>query len=314
MRQLSPISFVSSFVLTVLLIAPASSAAANVPECTAGRAAAGLCVLPEASLGDGNVQLGAELSQGGGGGNSSSSNSNAGNQSGSPSGGTGAGSGSGSSATPAYAVPPGSVGTVDPEIVCDYDGGVVCQGFAIPDLDVNPVPGDAADDSDGSGPQLITLADIATFTPQSPVQYMQPDRWMVVGLPTNFYTDIAPHVVSGQLLGQPADVRFTPFAYAWNYGDGTAVTHPTPGGTWQALGLDEFDATPTSHVYEAEGTYTITLTVAYAAEYRYAGGPWTRIAGYLELPANELVAEATSEAVTVLVDRDCTRAPLGPGC
>lgn len=201
-----------------------------------------------------------------------------------------------------------------PEIVCDYDGGVVCQGFAIPDLDVNPVPGDTADDSDASGPQIITLADIATFTPQSPVQYMQPDRWMVVGLPTNFYTDIAPHVVSGQLLGQPADVRFTPFAYAWNYGDGTAVTHPTPGATWQTLGLNEFDPTPTSHIYEAEGTYKITLTVAYAAEYRYAGGPWTRIAGYLELPANELIAEATSDAVTVLVDRDCTRASRGPGC
>ncbi|HET8957642.1 MAG TPA: hypothetical protein VFM95_04225, partial [Microcella sp.] len=269
-------------------------------------------------LGRSDVSLGAEVSQGGGGGNSGSSIPNPGGQTSAPGGNpsnNGAGNGGGSSsAIPAYAVPPGSTGVVDPEIVCDYDGGVVCQGFAIPDLDVNPVPGDAADDIDAAGPQVITLADIATFTPQSPVQYMQPDRWMVVGLPTNFHTDIAPHVVSGQLLGQPADVRFTPFAYAWNYGDGTAVTHPTPGATWQALGLNEFDPTPTSHVYEAEGTYTITLTVAYAAEYRYAGGPWTRIAGYLELPANELVAEATSDAVTVLVDRDCTRAPLGPGC
>ncbi|BAU32034.1 PKD domain-containing protein [Microcella alkaliphila] len=270
----------------------------------------------DAEIDDGRVGITGQRSEGTPGQtspqNPGSPGSNAGNQSGAPAGSPG--SGSGSSATPAYAVPPGSVGTVDPEIVCDYDGGAVCQGFAIPDLDVNPVPGDAADDSDASGPQIITLADIANFTPQSPVQYMQPDRWMVVGLPTNFYTDIAPHVVGGQLLGQPADVRFTPFAYAWNYGDGTAITHSTPGGTWQALGLDEFDATPTSHVYEAEGTYTITLTVAYAAEYRYAGGPWTRIAGYLELPANELVAEATSDAVTVLVDRDCTRAPLGPGC
>lgn len=267
------------------------------------------------------VSLFGQSKSGQGGNTSGSSSSSPGGQTSAPGGGSGSGGetgtgngGGGPSATPAFAVPPGSTGVVDPEIVCDYDGGVVCQGFAIPDLDVNPVPGDEADDSDASGPQIITLADIATFTPQSPVQYMQPDRWMVVGLPTNFYTDIAPHVVSGQLLGQPAEVRFTPFAYAWNYGDGTAVTHPTPGATWQALGLNEFDPTPTSHVYEAEGTYTITLTVAYAAEYRYAGGPWTRIAGYLELPANELIAEATSDAVTVLVDRDCTRAPRGPGC
>lgn len=296
----------------LIVVGLATPASASQARCSADQLSFGLCPDVSADIGNGNVNLGAGLSQGGGGSGSGSGSTNTGGQSSVPSGNSG--NGGAPSATPAYAVPPGAVGVADPRIVCDYDGGAVCQGFAIPDLDVNPVPGDAADDSDASGSQVITLADIATFTPQSPVQYMEPDRWMVVGLPTNFYTDIAPHVVSGQLLGQPADVRFTPFAYAWNYGDGTAVTHATPGGTWQALGLDEFDPTPTSHVYEAEGTYTITLTVAYAAEYRYAGGPWTRIAGYLELPADELVAEATSDAVTVLVDRDCTRAPLGPGC
>lgn len=313
MRRL--VALLLTGVIAVALTLSAQSpqlAWAQGPGCTQAERISGQCPDISADITDGDVQLGGEVSQGGSGSGTGSSSSNPGGQNTAPSGSSG--NGGAPSATPAYAVPPGSVGIVDPEIVCDYDGGVVCQGFAIPDLDVNPVPGDAADDSDASGPQIITLADIATFTPQSPMQYMQPDRWMVVGLPTNFYTDIAPHVVSGQLLGQPADVRFTPFAYAWNYGDGTAVTHPTPGATWQSLGLNEFDPTPTSHIYEAEGTYTITLTVAYTAEYRYAGGPWTRIAGYLELPANELIAEATSDAVTVLVDRDCTRAPRGPGC
>lgn len=239
-----------------------------------------------------------------GSGNTASTGGWSGNGSGSS-----AGAGSTSASRPIYT-----------RAVCDYTGGNQCLGFSAPGLTVNPLPGNDADTGadastgDNSGPQIVTIADIATFTPQSPVQYMQPDRWMVVGLPTNFYTDITPHIVSGQLLGQPADVRFTPFAYLWAYGDGTAVTHTTPGGTWQALGLNEFDATPTSHVYTAEGTYTITLTVAYAAEYRYAGGAWTPIAGYLELPANELIAQAASDAVTVLVDRDCTRSPRGPGC
>lgn len=166
----------------------------------------------------------------------------------------------------------------------------------------------------GDSLTVVTISDIASFAPRAAVQFMQPDRWMVVGLPTNFYAQIDRHVVSGTLLGQPADVRFTPRAYSWSYGDGTTALSGTPGNTWQALGLAEFDPTATSHVYTVEGTYVIDLTVLYTAEYRWAGGAWTPIAGHVELPANPLVAEATSDAVTVLVDRDCTRAPVGPGC
>lgn len=166
----------------------------------------------------------------------------------------------------------------------------------------------------GDSLTVVTISDIASFAPRAAVQFMQPDRWMVVGLPTNFYAQIDRHVVSGTLLGQPADVRFTPRAYNWSYGDGTTALRGTPGNTWQALGLAEFDPTATSHVYTAEGTYVIDLTVLYTAEYRWAGGAWTPIAGHVELPANRLVAQATSDAVTVLVDRDCGRAPVGPGC
>jgi hypothetical protein len=102
-------------------------------------------------------------------------------------------------------------------------------------------------------------------------------------------------------------------AWQWNYGDGTAATLPTRGGTWAALGLREFDATPTSHIYQRAGSYTIRLSIVYRAEYRIAGGPFTPIAGTITLPANELHITA-SGAKTVLVDRDCTVAPRGPGC
>jgi len=77
---------------------------------------------------------------------------------------------------------------------------------------------------------------------------------MVVGLPTNFYARTGTHIVSGALLGSPADVRFTPVGYRWRYGDSSAARLTTPGATWQALGLREFDATPTSHTYRAAGT------------------------------------------------------------
>lgn len=159
----------------------------------------------------------------------------------------------------------------------------------------------------------VTLSDIAHFRPQAATQFMQPDGWMVVGLDTNFYALIDRHVVSGSLLGASADVRFTPVAYRWRYGDGSAARLTTKGAPWSAQGLSEFDPTATSHVYRASGTYVIDLDVEYTAEYRFAGGGWVPLSGTIVLPANRLVATA-GDAVTVLVDRHCAQPPAGPGC
>jgi hypothetical protein len=164
-----------------------------------------------------------------------------------------------------------------------------------------------------SGAPLVTIRDLAVFRPQPATQFMQPDGWMVVGLPTNVYAAIDRHVVSGTLLGLAADVRFTPVGYEWRYGDGASAWLPDKGASWRASGLSEFDATATSHVFRASGTYLIELDVEYTAEYRFAGGAWTGLRGVIVLAANDLAATA-GDAVTVLVDRDCTRTPRGPGC
>lgn len=159
----------------------------------------------------------------------------------------------------------------------------------------------------------ITLADIAHFRPVPGVDHMEPNGWMVVGLDTNFYATGGPQVVDGELLGFPASVRFTPIGWTWRYGDGASTTRGIPGGTWAALGVEEFDATPTSHIYRAAGTYFIDLDIRYRAEYRFAGLGWTAITGTITLPANRLVATA-GDAKTVLVNEECTRNPSGPGC
>jgi hypothetical protein len=159
----------------------------------------------------------------------------------------------------------------------------------------------------------ITLRDIASFRPTVGQDVMEPNGWMIVGLDTNFYSTAGVHVVNGTLLGQPASVRFTPVAWHWIYGDGSAATRSTHGGTWASQGITEFDPTPTSHIYREPGTYYIDLTIDFRAEYRFSGMPWTRIAGVLTLPANRLVATA-GDAKTVLVEHECTQNPSGPGC
>jgi len=157
----------------------------------------------------------------------------------------------------------------------------------------------------------LTLQDIAAFRPTAASHTMQPNGWAVRGLDANFLSSGASDVQGGTLLGQSAEVRFTPVRWRWNYGDGAQRSSRTPGEPWTAS--TEFDPTPTSHVYTANGTYTVTLTVDYAVEYRLAGGPWIPITGILSRVAPPLTVTIGS-AKTVLVERDCVSNPAGPGC
>ena len=162
-------------------------------------------------------------------------------------------------------------------------------------------------------PTTVTLSDVAAFRPDVGTNAMQPNGWAVVGLDTNFLSRGGADVVAGTLLGGPAEVRFTPVAWTWSYGDGATRRATTAGGLWGELGIPEFDATPTSHVYAAKGNYTITLTIDYVAEYRLGSGAWVPIAGVLSLPSNPLTITVGS-AKTVLVEDDCRVNPSGPGC
>ncbi|GAB3132876.1 PKD domain-containing protein [Marisediminicola antarctica] len=181
--------------------------------------------------------------------------------------------------------------------ICDPTGRVCRDQFTV----TGPL--------DGRGP--ITLSDLVNFRPLVQVHRVQPDGWSVVGLHTNFYTATVAQVQDDLLLGIPASVRFTPVTYRWDYGDGESATTQTGGRSWSDLGLDEFDRTPTSHVYTRSGTFDITLAVDFGAEYRFGEAGWIPIAGSVSVPANSLTVSA-SEAKTVLVGRECTaRALLG---
>lgn len=159
----------------------------------------------------------------------------------------------------------------------------------------------------------VRLTDLVNFRPVAGTSHMEPDGWMIVGLDTNFYARASIHVQDRILLGRPASVRFTPVRFRWLYGDGTSASRAFAGTTWAAQTVGEFDATTTSHIYDRAGTYVINLTVDFAAEYRYAAGDWTPIAGTLPIAANALTATA-GDARTVLVSRDCTVETTGPGC
>lgn len=204
-----------------------------------------------------------------------------GTQPGAPGGSTSGGGGGGAGASASEPAAPCTAGCIDPFVVTSL-----------------PTP---------------TLRDLVGFRPTPGVDHMEPNGWFVVGLDANFYSTGGASVQNGTLLGYPASVRFTPIRWSWAYGDGSSATRSTRGTTWAAQGIAEFDPTPTSHVYEAAGTYYIDLSIGYRAEYSFNGSSWGAIDGILWLPANRLVA-TVGGAKTVLVERECTTPPAGPGC
>jgi hypothetical protein len=159
----------------------------------------------------------------------------------------------------------------------------------------------------------VTLRDIARFRPAPAVTGMEPNGWAVVGLHVNFFAAAATETQDGSLLGRPAQVRFTPASYTWDYGDGATRAVSDGGARWRQLSLPDFSPTATSHVYAVSGDFAVRLTVAYTAEYRFAGAPWRAIPGRLDVPIDPLTVAARS-AKTVLVDEDCIANPRGPGC
>lgn len=175
------------------------------------------------------------------------------------------------------------------------------------------VPADPANPSaPAAAPtRALTLTDIANFTPIVGELVVQPDGWAVTGRPTNFYATAGVHTVDGTLFDQPVTVRWTPVAYAFDFGDGTIVTTETAGAAWQ--GEDAaWTETATSHTYQDRTDRTATVTVTFAAEVD-AGFGWFAVAGTIDVAApSEFIKVYTVS--TVLVRGDCFEYPDDPGC
>ncbi len=173
---------------------------------------------------------------------------------------------------------------------------------------------DAPPPQDTPGPApTVTLEDLASFSPRADRLSAEPGDWAIAGLAVNPVADDAPASASGELLGLPAEVRFTPVEFLWDHGDGSTLSTSDGGATWAELGQAEFSDTATSHVYGEPGIYTLALTVRFAAEYAVGGGPWTPVAGTLLAESGSFEITVGS-AGTVLVDRDCRTGARGPGC
>lgn len=169
---------------------------------------------------------------------------------------------------------PAELGSLPPGLVhCFIDGRQVVR------LERCPA------ETGSAAPARPTISDLASFRPQLPTLRGEPDGWALKGRPANFIAPVDAHVVAGTLLGRPADVRFTPMSWHWDFGDGATATSATGGNTWAQLGRPRFSHTPTSHTYRERNEFAVSLSVQYRADYRYDGGDWLPIDGSLTVPA-----------------------------
>lgn len=82
------------------------------------------------------------------------------------------------------------------------------------------------------------------------------------------------------IVGQQVELRISFDHAAWNFGDGTSDTTDSPGQAYdEATDPCETAQCPGyyGHTYTATGQVTVTLTVAWHAQYRLAGQNWTDV-------------------------------------
>lgn len=161
-------------------------------------------------------------------------------------------------------------------------------------------------------PPPITMNELAVFAPDPVVTVGEPGNVGISGMPTNFVATASVHTRTGAIFGIPLTVRFTPSGFDFGYGDGSSASTTTGGQTWAALGQAQFTPTPTSHVYDARGTYPADVDVRYTAEIDIGLG-WFPIAGELTTdgPSRDI---RIFEAHTALVAYTCAQKPSSPGC
>ena len=136
------------------------------------------------------------------------------------------------------------------------------------------------------------VSELATFRPDHPGIVTEPDGWSFPTLALNVYSTASRHRVSGELLGWPVAVRFTPARFRWSFGDGHTATYWSAGSSNASAGRDQFDRSSTSHSYARPGDYAVRLVVDYDLEFKFEGGTFSDIDGRVS-------REASSRVVTV---------------
>ncbi|OKL53270.1 hypothetical protein BSZ39_10310 [Bowdeniella nasicola] len=128
---------------------------------------------------------------------------------------------------------------------------------------------------DPGPPRPVTIEEFKNFPVAKGEILLQPDQGHhTVNMPVVAATTARQHIVSGEILGYPFHVRFTPISYTFDYGDATdPITTSDPNSPY-----------PNNrfwHEWPRTGTFTISVTTTWSGAYQVAGSPWVDVEGTL---------------------------------
>ena len=91
-----------------------------------------------------------------------------------------------------------------------------------------------------------------------------PNGWVMVNMDTVVYTTLDPQTLHTTVLGLPVTVTARPVRFTWDFADGSAPLETTDPG-------QPFPHQTVAYQYQRGGTYTITLTTTWVADYQVTG-------------------------------------------
>ena len=91
-----------------------------------------------------------------------------------------------------------------------------------------------------------------------------PNDWVMVNMDTVVYTTLDPQTLHTTVLGTPVTITARPATFTWNFADDTTPLTTTDPGR-------PFPHQTVAHQYHHGGTYTITLTTTWIADYQIDG-------------------------------------------
>lgn len=131
----------------------------------------------------------------------------------------------------------------------------------------------------------IELRDRFTALAKRPVAWSSPGSQVEIEDEVEFHVQAESELVSGTLLGRPAQVRFRPIS-----------------ARWEVSGGDNFSGFSRRHAFSNPGGHWAEAFVFYEVDYRYSSANWVFAAATWELESNKLnIAVIERERRTLLV-------------
>lgn len=128
--------------------------------------------------------------------------------------------------------------------------------------------------------------------PPSELIVQPPNGRTLVNFATNFYTETQPFDRTIRLLGQRVDLRISPAAFEWDFGDGAAMATASAGAPYPDLEI--------THSYASKGQVAPAVDTTYSAEFRVNGGVWRPVPGTVTIPGATVALDVV-EATPTLV-------------